>query len=446
MSSDSTHPYLTGPGLDDKLPRLAQSANETRYVDEKSKEPSSKADVSLIGNVDLSDLPLWAQKALETSDSTRMNSPILPGDDSCSGDQKEVCAETLESEDSELIRMEGVARSSEEGKESLLTNAGNEKGSMIEKAMECSTTHTKVESEENIESGIDFGTSELKELNIVQISAESENGDMVTDDVQGKEELSDRGLLPQKSDIIHLKSNESQHVGKESEESVSQVHVKMNPFMNATTETEEQPQKSHLKTVPGKSSTLESKADNLEHRQHLKMNPVMNATKESEAVARKSRPPNIFGHISQISRMEFDVLAPHLKRNSEMHATKESEWNEFSSYQIRPRHRKPVEGQSIDKQTTSDDGQMPGFHLRASQTVNALTESEHVDLDAARTERFRARNVHGHSSDSSVQALLYGERESGQKELEDIIEESGSFLTFLFSYVNFVNLLMFMFC
>lgn len=445
MSSDSTHPYLTGPGLDDKLPRWAQSANETRYVDEKSKEPSSKADVSLIGNVDLSDLPLWAQKALETSDSTRMNSPILPGDDSCSGDQKEVCAETLESEDSELIRMEGVARSSEEGKESLLTNAGNEKGSMIEKAMECNTTHTKVESEENIESGIDSGTSELKELNIVQISAESENGDMVTDDVQGKEELSDRGLLPQKSDIIHLKSNESQHVGKESEESVSQVHVKMNPFMNATTETEEQPQKSHLKTVPGKSSTLESKADNLEHRQHLKMNPVMNATKESEAVARKSRPPNIFGHISQISRMEFDVLAPHLKRNSEMHATKESEWNEFSSYQIRPRHRKPVEGQSIDKQTTSDDGQMPGFHLRASQTVNALTESEHVDLDAARTERFRARNVHGHSSDSSVQALLYGERESGQKELEDVIEESGSFLTFLFSYVNFVNLLMFMF-
>lgn len=446
LSSYSTHPYQPGPVLDEKLPQWAQSASETRYVDDKWKdEPSSKADVSVIsGNVNMSHLPLWAQKALDNSDSTQTNSLVLPGDECISGGQKEVCAEKLENEeDTEDVRME--ANGSEEGGETKVTDAENSKESMMENAVECSIAHTKVDSEEDIEN-TDYGTNELKELSTARICSESEDNDpMVADEVQWNE-LSDQDFLPQKSNVIPpLKRNEIQHVSKESEElSMTQVHIKMSQLMNATKETEEMPQKSRLKMIPGKSNTLESKAGDIEPRQHLKMNPVMNATKESEsAAASKSRLPNIFGHISQISRMEFDILAPNLKRNSEMHATKESDWSEFSSYQIRPHRRKAVDGQSVDKETVSDDSRSLGFHIRMSQTVNALTESEHVDLDAARTERFRARNVHGHSSDSSVQVLLYGERERGQKELEDVTEESGSFLKFSFSSFNLPKLLKF---
>lgn len=42
--------------------------------------------------------------------------------------------------------------------------------------------------------------------------------------------------------------------------------------------------------------------------------------------------------------------------------------------------------------------------------MSSTTESESVDREKLLRERFKQRNVHGHSSDSTVQKLLYGRK------------------------------------
>jgi len=68
--------------------------------------------------------------------------------------------------------------------------------------------------------------------------------------------------------------------------------------------------------------------------------------------------------------------------------------------------------------------------------TNASTESEHVDIDGIRREKFRQRNMHGHSSDSSVARLLHGHiATKTETDAADVIETGLVIVWFLIGVV-----------
>ena len=84
--------------------------------------------------------------------------------------------------------------------------------------------------------------------------------------------------------------------------------------------------------------------------------------------------------------------------------------------------RKWVAGRSTAEETSEPSQFVP--HIKLNAATNASTESEHVDVDSIRREKFRQHNVHGHSSDSSVARLLHGQSaaESAAEPDDDVIE------------------------
>ena len=68
--------------------------------------------------------------------------------------------------------------------------------------------------------------------------------------------------------------------------------------------------------------------------------------------------------------------------------------------------RQRVAGRTVDEETSSRVPSPFVPHIRLSAATGASTESEPVDVDRICREKFRQRNVHGHSSDSSVARLL----------------------------------------
>lgn len=106
-----------------------------------------------------------------------------------------------------------------------------------------------------------------------------------------------------------------------------------------------------------------------------------------------------------------------MKRCHSVGVSQQSEWAEFSSYQVRrlfvPR-RRLVDGQSVGRESDeipeeeSEGPRFPRSHIKMSKSMNAITESEHIDHNAMRRQRFLVHNIHGHMSDSSIQRLLYG--------------------------------------
>ena len=88
----------------------------------------------------------------------------------------------------------------------------------------------------------------------------------------------------------------------------------------------------------------------------------------------------------------------------------------------------------MDEETSALAPLLP--HIKVNAVTNASTESEHVDVDGIRTEKFRQRNVHGHSSDSSVARLLHGHI-AAETELDaaDVIETGLVILQFLIGVV-----------
>lgn len=238
------------------------------------------------------------------------------------------------------------------------------------------------------------------------------------------------------SDVIKCNSagNESEREqfliktasGNQVTDALLKTYLKINCNMNATTETVPADERCHIKTVSGRYSTLESNEYDGRGRQHLKMNPAMSAAKASEETLPKIKVHNVFGHVSQISCLESNISAPRLKKAENMHATKESEWDGFTSYQIRPNRRKAVEGHAADKQTSNDSSLTYCSHVKMNNFMNALTESKFLDVEHLRTERFRSRNIHGHSSHSTIQHLLYGNKHTETEIHGKIAEESGN--------------------
>lgn len=69
------------------------------------------------------------------------------------------------------------------------------------------------------------------------------------------------------------------------------------------------------------------------------------------------------------------------------------------------------------KESEPEEGWRPGIRMG---TVSASTESEAIDHDENRLQKFKSVNVYGHSSDSSVQTLLYGNRNAGDQTAQDL--------------------------
>ena len=114
--------------------------------------------------------------------------------------------------------------------------------------------------------------------------------------------------------------------------------------------------------------------------------------------------PGFFGHVSQLAGADYTIAVPRTRFNATMHATKESDWTDFT---VRCNRRRHVTGRDVTTETQEVVSRRP--HIKMNRYVGASTESEHVDASIVRVKRFRELNDHQrHSSDSTVQMLLYG--------------------------------------
>ena len=68
-------------------------------------------------------------------------------------------------------------------------------------------------------------------------------------------------------------------------------------------------------------------------------------------------------------------------------------------------------------------------------STNASAESDHVDMDEVRREKFRQRNVHGHSSDSSVARLLCGQSATETEAVVEVAETGPLTLRFIINAI-----------
>lgn len=99
-------------------------------------------------------------------------------------------------------------------------------------------------------------------------------------------------------------------------------------------------------------------------------------------------------------------------------------WAEFASFQVRRTvilRRLRVTGRSVDEETSSQPSQFVP-HIKMNAASHAGSESEHVDVDCIRREKFRQHNIHGHSSDSSVARLLCGVSSPAVEPVAEIVE------------------------
>ena len=235
-----------------------------------------------------------------------------------------------------------------------------------------------------------------------------------------------------------MKLVEGQHVSKQTQDEVKVVESKKAVAGVSITQesTEEAKLVSKKKTVEGKSMTVQSTEESrLVHQKKavagkhmsvqskqetkqtpsVKMSQTQHASVESAPVDEKPKRRNFFGHVSEMSGVEYEMLAPRLKRPPVM--VTEDRW----CYQIKPNRRR----KSGKEEDEVDSEQKTTVTMNKDRY--ATKESEYVDVDQIRTARFRIRNIHGHASDSSVQKLLYP-LQADSKEVDDIMREIGECL------------------
>lgn len=213
---------------------------------------------------------------------------------------------------------------------------------------------------------------------------------------------------------LQIKLVKDMNVNKESEEdpSLSHTHIKMAEGMHATKETE-----SHEEVVPRRkpstemSATKESENERETDIPRMKKSKEMHGTKETESTVWVIKAANVFGHVSKMSTSDDEVVinAPRLKRYKHFHSSMESRFSR--DFGIKPRI-KMSKTMTSTKESEPEEGWRPGIRMG---TVSASTESEAIDHDENRLQKFKSVNVYGHSSDSSVQTLLYGNRNAGDQ-------------------------------
>lgn len=115
--------------------------------------------------------------------------------------------------------------------------------------------------------------------------------------------------------------------------------------------------------------------------------------------------PSKFGHISQVSNSSYVLTVPKLRRQNHLHANMESSYKDFA---IRSQVR--ASKKMFASKESGEAGQQEYRpHIRILGNRNANTESLQVDENALIRQKFLAQNFRGHSSDSTVQKLIYGD-------------------------------------
>lgn len=210
-------------------------------------------------------------------------------------------------------------------------------------------------------------------------------------------------------DKLSVKIVRDMHATKETKEAVYKSHVKVSSDMYATKETESHDDqiRPHIRPSATMSSTTESTNVQETNFPRLKRSKDMDSNTETEAAVWKIKKPNVFGHPSQLTKFEpVELNVPKLKRSLQFHASLESELRDFG---IKPKIRM---SKTMYATKESDTSVIKRLRIKKSQEMWATKESEFIDHDKLRLEKFKAVNVYGHSSDSTVQKLLYGDKHS----------------------------------
>ena len=196
-----------------------------------------------------------------------------------------------------------------------------------------------------------------------------------------------------------------------------QPTIKCFKDVGATTETESSKEKCHLKFHPDNNASTESKPGKEISVPSLKRQPDVHANTESKSEAVKIKQAGQFGHVSDQTEQEND-LAPRLKKHAWMYANLESNPKDYG---IRPRIR------MNKKMSATAESQATVVRpvIKSSAVMHATKESEPVDENEVRVKRFKVRNVYGHSTDSSVQRLLYGVKPGSSNQQTDSEKSAG---------------------
>lgn len=204
----------------------------------------------------------------------------------------------------------------------------------------------------------------------------------------------------------HIHMMLDRHVTKESEpEEKAKLGVKLSTQMSATTETVAKEYKPHMKSNKDMFSSKESTATKEDSFPKRKVQEGSGVSRETQEKVWRVKPTSLYGHVSQLSKQEFQINIPRLKRPEEIFASLESD---YKDYGIKPRIRMSKH-MSATRESEASSGVVRSG-IKFSKTMSSTRESEWVDVDQLRLEKFKQQNIHGHSSDSTVQALLYGPR------------------------------------
>lgn len=202
---------------------------------------------------------------------------------------------------------------------------------------------------------------------------------------------------------MHVKQVPGMSATMETEADESEkVHVKMSGTMHATKETQEEAQKPHLKAVADCGATHQC-PDEIRSIPKLAGSSQFNIATETTSSEWKIKKPSLFGHVSELSKQDYTFQAPRLKRQRDQHANLESDFRDFA---IKPR----IHMHRTRSATAETEEQVDRPTTRSFPGRSATKESEYVDVGGIRRQRFLEQNVFGHSSDSTVQRLLYGDK------------------------------------
>ena len=136
---------------------------------------------------------------------------------------------------------------------------------------------------------------------------------------------------------------------------------------------------------------------------HLKTQPNIHANLETQQAIPHVKPVNIHGHASEESHEVLNQV-PRKKQIRDMSVGKES----TETHEIRPHGRRKIAGQFAERESDHEEVYRP--HIKMNKDMNVNKMSEEQDTAELNRIKFQQQNIHGHSSNSTIQRLLYGRR------------------------------------
>lgn len=211
------------------------------------------------------------------------------------------------------------------------------------------------------------------------------------------------------SDTRHIHTVGDKHISQQTTHELdpNKPHIKMSDNMKATTESKASDDQftTRKKMVGSQHASVESEGQIVE-KPHLRIHPTLHANLQSQPDVILFNKQSRFGHVSQLSNLEQSFLAPKMKRTP-WHVSEES--GDWACYLIKPGRKQKAKTKEYIPENDIDGPSTFRPHIRINEKWHASMESAHVDVDQNRLEKFKAHNVYGHSSDSTVQKLLYGD-------------------------------------